>query len=164
MRKGEILGLNWDDIDFVARTLTVRRSVWQEKRDEPHVGTPKSGRDRRLPLTDRLHRALKAHRHLRGERVFCDDNGTGLTPAAAEAALKYACKRADLRQIGWHVLRHTFGSRLAQEGASPKAIQELMGHSDLTTTLRYMHLAPAHHVEAINLLDSSTKTRAVRAS
>jgi len=93
-------------------------------------------------MTNRLYRALKAHRHLRGERVFC----------------------AGLRQVGWHALRHTFGSRLAQEGASPKAVQELMGHSDPTTTLRYMHLAPTHHVEAINLLDRSTGDPTARAS
>jgi integrase len=156
LRKGEILGLEWDDIDFVARTLTVRRSVWRELRDESHVGAPKSGRDRRIPLTQRLDAALRAHRHLRGARVFCNDDGSELTPGHMEALLRTACRRAGLRQIGWHVLRHTFGSHLAQRGASPKAIQELMGHSDIATTMRYMHLAPAHHIEAVALLDSAT--------
>lgn len=54
-----------------------------------------------------------------------------------------------------HVLRHTFGARLAISGAPPKAIQELMGHSDLTTTLRYMHLTPQATAEAIHRLDAS---------
>lgn len=70
-----------------------------------------------------------------------------------EVALRTACRHAGIRQIGWHVLRHTFASTLAQRGGTPKAIQELMGHSDMVTTMRYMHLAPAHHVEAIALLD-----------
>lgn len=153
LRKGEIAGLEWGDLDLVARTLVVRRSVWRELRDESHVGAPKSGRDRKIPLTPRLVAALKAHRHLRAERVFCNDDGSELTPGQMEVALRTSCRRAGIRQIGWHVLRHSFASTLAQRGASPKAIQELMGHSDMVTTMRYMHLAPVHHVEAIALLD-----------
>jgi len=155
LRKGEILGLEWGDLDFVAKTIVVRRSVWRELREESHVGAPKSGRDRKIPMTIRLVAALKAHRHLRGERVFCNDDGSELTPGQMEVTLRTACRRAGLRQIGWHVLRHTFGSTLAQRGASPKAIQELMGHSDMATTMRYMHLAPTHHVEAVALLDAT---------
>jgi integrase len=164
LRKGEILGLEWGDLDLVARTpaLTVRRSVWRELRDESHVGAPKSGRDRKIPMTNRLGAALKAHRHLRGERVFCNDDGSELTPGQMEVALRTACRRAGLRQIGWHVLRHTFGSTLAQRGASPKAIQELMGHSDMVTTMRYMHLAPTHHVEAVALLDDEQPANVLR--
>ncbi len=109
-------------------------------------------------MTARLVSSLKAHRHLRGERIFCNDDGTELTPGQLEVTLRTACRRAGLRQIGWHVLRHTFGSTLAQRGAAPKAIQELMGHSDMATTMRYMHLAPAHHVEAIRLLYASGAT------
>lgn len=157
LRKGEILGLEWGDIDLVARTLVVRRSVWQELAGESHVGTPKSGRDRKIPMTNRLVSSLKAHRHLRGERIFCNGDGSELTPGQLEALLRTACRRSGLRQIGWHVLRHTFGSTLAQRGAPPKAIQELMGHSDMGTTMRYMHLAPSHHVEAVALLEGATR-------
>ncbi|MBK8172540.1 MAG: site-specific integrase [Sandaracinaceae bacterium] len=159
--KGEILGLEWGDIDFVAKTLTVRRSVWRELRNESHVGAPKSGRDRKIPMTHRLIAALRAHRHLRAERVFCNEDGSELTPGTMEVTLRTACRRAGLRQIGWHVLRHSFGSTLAQRGASPKSIQELMGHSDVSTTMRYMHLAPSHHREAISLLDDDAQRSSV---
>ncbi len=162
LRKGEILGLEWGDLDFIAKTIVVRRSVWRELREESHVGAPKSGRDRKIPMTNRLVAALKAHRHLRGERVFCNDDGSELTPGQMEVALRTACRRAGLRQIGWHVLRHTFGSTLAQRGASPKAIQELMGHSDMVTTMRYMHLATTHHVEAVALLDDEQPANVLR--
>lgn len=54
--------------------------------------------------------------------------------------------------LGWHVLRHTFRSHLAMTGADAKTIQEYAGHSTLTMTLRYMHLAPGHKREAINRL------------
>jgi len=60
---------------------------------------------------------------------------------------------AAVRVMGWHVLRHTFCSHLAMRGAAPKAIQELAGHTTLTMTMRYMHLAPSALREAISLLD-----------
>jgi integrase len=148
LRQGEIIALEWGDVDLVAATLTVRRSSWRG-----HVGSPKSGRDRKIPLTKRLAAALRAARHLRSELVFCYPDGSPLTRSAIEAALRHACKLAGLRRIGSHVLRHTFCSHLAMKGAAPKAIQDLAGHSTLTMTLRYMHLAPSALREAIGLLD-----------
>ena len=135
-------------MDLVAGALTVRRSSWKGI-----VGTPKSGRDRKVPLTVRLKAALKAHRHLKSELVFCYADGKPFTPSAIEAALRFGCKRAGLRNIGSHVLRHTCCSHLAMKGAAPKAIQELVGHSTLSMTLRYMHLAPSALTEASGLLD-----------
>jgi Phage integrase family len=85
--------------------------------------------------------------------VLCHSDGRPLTQSAIEAALRFGCKRAGLRSIGSHVLRHTFCSHLAMRGAAPKAIQELVGHSTLTMTLRYMHLAPSALTEAIDLLN-----------
>jgi integrase len=146
--RGEIIALEWGDVDLVAGTITVRRSSWRGI-----VGSPKSGRERKIPLAAKLRAGLKAHRHLRSERVFCHDDGTPFTQSAIEAALRYASKRAGLRRIGSHVLRHTFCSHLAMRGAPPKAIQELAGHSTLAMTLRYMHLAPSALREAIALLN-----------
>jgi len=116
LRQGEIIALEWGDVDLVAGALTVRRSSWKGI-----VGTPKSGRDRKVPLTVRLKAALKAHRHLKSELVFCHADGKPFTQSAIEAALRFGCKRAGLRSIGSHVLRHTFCSHLAMRGAAPKA-------------------------------------------
>lgn len=148
LRQGEIIALEWGDVDLVAGTLTARRSSWRG-----HLGSPKSGRDRKIPLTKRLAAALKAARHLRSELVFCYPYGQPFTRSAIEAALRYACKLAGLRRIGSHVLRHPFCSHLAMRGAAPKAVQDQAGHSTLTMTLRYMHLAPSALREAIGLLD-----------
>jgi integrase len=148
LRQGEMVALEWGDVDFVTGTITVRRSSWRGI-----IGSPKGGRERKIPLTAKLRAALKAHRHLRGERVFCHDGGSAFTQSAIEAALRHGSKRAALRRIGSHVLRHTFCSHLAMRGAPPKAIQELAGHSTLAMTLRYMHLAPSALREAIGLLD-----------
>jgi integrase len=148
LRQGEMIALEWGDVDLVAGTVTVRRSSWRGI-----VGSPKSGCDRKLPLTVRLRSALKAIRHLRGDLVFSQEDGSPLTQSAIECALARISKRSGLRRFGSHVLRHTFCSHLAMRGAAPKAIQELAGHSTLTMTMRYMHLAPSALREAIGLLD-----------
>ncbi len=63
-------------------------------------------------------------------------------------------RQANLRNVGVHVLRHTFCSHLAMKGAGARAIQEVAGHQDLSTTQRYMHVSPRAIEDAIRLLDS----------
>jgi site-specific recombinase XerD len=64
-----------------------------------------------------------------------------------------ACRKAVLRQIGWHVLRHTFASHLVMRGAPIKAMQELMEHATIEMTMRYSHLSPDVRKDAVSLLD-----------
>ena len=71
-----------------------------------------------------------AHRHLRGELVFCDATGRMLTENECKHPLWRTCRRAGLRVIGWHTLRHAFASGLVMRGAPLKAVQELLGHAD----------------------------------
>ncbi len=118
-----------------------------------HVTAPKGGRLRYVPLTGRLTAALRDHRHLRAARVLCVDNGKSLTQRLVQGLVQRAARRANLQAVGVHVLRHTFCSHLAMRGAPARAIQELAGHRDLSTTQRYMHLSPAALEGAIRLLD-----------
>jgi integrase len=149
LRLGEIVGLEWRDVDLSARRLTVQRSDWLG-----HVTVPKSGRSRRLPMTQRLTSALKAARHLRSDRVLCLEDGSPITRDRVIKAIRGAQRVAGLSdRAGVHVLRHTFCSHLAMKGAPARAIQELAGHADLSTTQRYMHLSPAATEDAIRLLD-----------
>jgi integrase len=148
LRCGEMLALEWTDVDLAKRQLCVQRSDWKG-----HVTAPKGGRLRYVPLTVRLTAALRAHRHLRGARVLCLDDVTPLTQRLVQGFVQRAARRANLRNVGVHVLRHTFCSHLAMRGGAARAIQELAGHQDLTTTQRYMHLSPTAIEEAIRLLD-----------
>lgn len=148
LRQGELLALRWDEVDLVAGRLIVKRSVARGI-----VGTPKSGKSREVPLSDDALVALKAHRHLKGELVFCNERGGMLTKGECKHPLWRACKRAGLRRIGWHVLRHTFASHLAMRGVPLKAIQELMGHATIEMTMRYAHLSPDVRRDAVKLLD-----------
>lgn len=137
LRQGELLGLRWDDVDLVVGRLTVRHA-WVRKT----MGTPKSGKPREIDLTSDAVAALKAHRHLRGDLVFCDLDGKPLHPSNCWRPLAQICRAAGLRRVGWHVLRHTFASHLAMNGAPLRVIQELLGHSTIAMTERYSHLSP----------------------
>jgi integrase len=150
LRCGEIMALEWADVDLPKRQLRVERSVWKG-----HVTIPKGGRLRYVPLTVRLAAALKEHRHLKSDRVVCSSDGAPLTQRLVQGLVARAARRAGLRNGGVHILRHTFCSHLAMRGAGARAIQELAGHRDLSTTQRYMHVSPAAVESAIRLLDSA---------
>jgi integrase len=149
LRCGEMMALEWSDVDLAKRQLRVERSQWKG-----HVTATKGGRVRHVPLTKRLAAALKEHRHLRGPRVLCSDDGSSLSQRLVQGLVARAARRANLRNVGVHVLRHTFCSHLAMRGAGARAIQELAGHRDLATTQRYMHVSPSAVENAIRLLDS----------
>jgi integrase len=148
MRQGEVLALRWQDVDLVAGRIVVKQNYVRGE-----IGTPKSGKMREIPLSDDLKAALTAHRHLRGQYVFCDMDGKLLTKGECKHPLWSACKKAGLRLIGWHVLRHTFASHLVMRGAPLKAVQELLGHSTIQMTMRYAHLGPEIIRDAVKLLD-----------
>ena len=123
LRLGEMVALEWRDIDLVKRQLCVARSSWKEQ-----VATPKGGRLRYVPLTVRLAMALRDNRHLRGPRVLYQDDGRPLTEKTVQTLVLRAARRAGLANNGPHILRHTFCSHLAMRGARARAIQELAGH------------------------------------
>jgi integrase len=155
LRCGEMMALEWSDVDLQKRQLCVQRSEWKG-----HVTTPKGGRLRYVPLTKRLTEALRKSRHLRGSRVMCDVQGQPLTQKIVQGLVRKAARRANVKP-GVHILRHTFCSHLAMSGAPARAIQELAGHQDLATTQRYMHLSPVALDAAIRLLEMGTNTSRV---
>jgi hypothetical protein len=104
--------LEWTDIDFAKRQLTVARSEWKG-----HVTMPKGGRLRYVPITRRLTEALREARHLRGPRVLCDGTGKALTQKVVQVLVRRTARRANVKP-GIHILRHSFCSHLAMWGAS----------------------------------------------
>ena len=67
--------------------------------------------------------------------------------------MRRACKKAGIRYIGWHTLRHTFASQLVSEGVPINAVQELLGHSSIVMTMKYAHLAPSALRSAVDVLE-----------
>jgi integrase len=159
LRLGELVALQWTDVDLARSRLTVRRNDWRG-----HIDTPKGGRSGVVDLCDRLADALAAHQvHSRllaqDDRVLCRPDGRPLTERIVRRHMEAAERLAGLPHRGVHALRHSFGAALAMRGASPKAIQELMRHADLSMTQRYTHLSPAARETAVRLLDQPTPSR-----
>jgi integrase len=105
LRQGELIGLQWSDLDLAQGRLNVRRTIWRGVTD-----LPKGGRERTVDLPASAVDALKAHRHLRGRFVFCQEDGQPLTAGKMAQPLRRALTRAGINReegrIGWHDLRH----------------------------------------------------------
>lgn len=154
LRAGEMRALEWTDINFTKRQVCVERNDWRGQ-----ISSTKGGRLRYVPLTARLEAALRANRHLRGARVLCHADGRPLAEHTLTDILQRVARRANMRNNGAHILRHTFCSHLAMRGAPMRSIQELAGHRDLATTQRYMHLSPSALTDAIALLEPQSVPR-----
>lgn len=162
LRAGEMIALEWGDVDLVAGILTIRRKEWRGV-----VGTTKSKKPRKVEITSRLARALKAFKHLRGPRVFYRDTAPlpgrhtddgkklrGVSLKIIENWIAAALRLAGFsKDAAVHALRHTFGTRLAARGASAMQIKELMGHSSLKATEKYLHFSPGARGGAMRLLE-----------
>lgn len=151
MRIGEICALDWSDINWQQRTITVRRSVVEGIMD-----SPKNNRIRTIPLAEDLYELFSAHR-LKTGLIFPGPDGNHMRKSSWPwKALRRACKRAGLPVIGWHPLRHTFASELTTQAIPMKATQMLLGHSSMQMTERYAHLSPSALSNAISVLPRAT--------
>ena len=112
-----------------------------------------------MSVSPKLVRVLKAHRHLKGKLVFCNVDGSMLTKDQVKRILPRACRKAGLREVQWHKLRHSFASQLVMAGVSLKAVQELLGHSTIQMTMRYAHLAPSTLRDAVAVLDKPVQAQ-----
>jgi integrase len=141
LRLGELLALRWEDVDFKADAIRVRRN-WTAGKE----GTPKSGRGRAVPMMDEVAQALAClgqRKRFTGDQdlVFCDALGRHLAYKSLSERYKTALERAGLRRLRFHDLRHTFGTH-AIRAADPREVMEWMGHADIQTTQKYLAYKP----------------------
>ncbi|MDP2736489.1 MAG: tyrosine-type recombinase/integrase [bacterium] len=149
MRFGELMALSWEDINFISKTITVRRSFSLNV-----LGSTKSNRIRYIPMTEDLYQYLLPLPDKQGF-VLKGREKTRLRPSYSRDVLHLICQNAGIRIVGWHTLRHSFASRLAEAGVSMIVIKELLGHSDIKTTMIYAHLGPLALKESIKVLESN---------
>jgi integrase len=138
LRRGELLGLRWRDIDFDASTIRVRASYAVGK-----LTTPKSGKVRAVPMAPDVAEALAQigqRQRFTGDDdfVFAGESGMPLNPDALSSRYEKALEAGGLRRLRFHDLRHTFGTRMIRE-ADIRRVQEWMGHADIQTTMKYLH-------------------------
>ena len=163
LRSGELAGLQWGDIDFTGKFLTVRRNVVRGT-----ITTPKTGKIHRVDLSDALLKALREHRRYQREErfqkgsnealqwVFSNQKGNPPDMQNIKNRHFHKClEKAGLRRIRFHDLRHTFASLLIQNGESLTYVKEQLGHSSIKMTVDvYGHLVPGANREAMNRLPS----------
>lgn len=171
MRRGELLGLQWGDIDWRNNRIHVRRTLYCHSRDELaernenakekwRFSSPKSRRSvRTIEMSPRLREALELHRLQCPvspyDLVFCTADGAPMdAPNMVKRQFLPALSRAGLRRIRFHDLRHTYTTLLIAQGENVKFIQSQLGHASIQMTLdRYGHLLPEAYQGAGERLD-----------
>jgi len=138
MRRGEILGLRWDQVDLRHHFILLNMT--------------KNGDRREIPINTTLEELFNSiPRGIESEYVFTAKEGKPY--GEVKHSFQTALKKAGIQDFRFHDLRHTFASHLVMAGIDITSVKELLGHKSLTMTLRYAHLAPGHKRKAVNILD-----------
>lgn len=160
LRMGEVIGLQWSDVDFHGGFIEVRRGIVRRE-----VTTTKNHKIRRVHLSPQLQAELQRMKEIR--QLEAMDEGQEMAPWVflspgkrrwddrnLRRAWYRVLRAAGIRKVRFHDLRHTFASLLIEQGAHPKYIQDLMGHSGIQVTMDvYGHLFPNGNREWVGKLD-----------
>jgi len=169
-RRSEVLGLRWQDVDFMLGQIYINRSLHHLKNGSYVFTQPKSAKSRRtIALPPSAILVLKEHRGkqeleqamlgvlLTGDDlVFSTPEGKPLRPNTVSRAWTMLASRAGVRSIRLHDARHTHASLLMKQGVHPKVVMERLGHSTIATTLDiYSHVAPGLQEAAAKRFDEA---------
>lgn len=154
MRRGELIALTWDCVDFIKRQIFVKGSVGRVRdpatgKMNLQYGTPKTASSRRkVPVIESLIPVLKAHKDEQNSvreqagaawneknLVFCSVVGEWLEPRRIRSNLDDVINTAGLEHFSFHSLRHTFATRMLEKEVPAKVVSEILGHRDVKTTL-----------------------------
>ena len=162
MRRGELCGLRWEDVDLTEQTVRVRKALAMIN-GTPSVATPKSRRSRRvIDIDERTTQILHEHRERQVEAaefvgagwretgyVFTTVIGTHQHPDNVSKRFVALVRRIDVTYLTLHGLRHTHATHLLAMGKNPRMVSERLGHADVAFTLQvYGHVLPGHQREA----------------
>ena len=153
LRRGEVLGLCWSDIDFDRSTITIKQAVSINYDGEIYLKTPKTKTSRRtLAAHPEQIRALKDYKKNHKNKViplyqgkdliFSTEQGTPLCPSWFSKEFSKFISMRDLKKITFHELRHSYATLLAKNNRTTEDIVSLLGHTSVAMTKKYMHNAP----------------------
>jgi integrase len=153
-RRGELLALEWPDIDWLTATLTISKSI-EQTISGLRVKRPKSGRARHFRLGLSSIASLRfeqvrqeGHRSLieadyKGQLVFCEPDGSSLQPHLVSKTIVRRLRRAGIKDASLHTLRHTHASHLLSNRVPLTVVSARLGHADVNITARiYSHMLP----------------------
>lgn len=160
MRRGEVLGLQWQDFDATNSTLTVCRAICQTRNSHPIIKSPKTRRGRRLvPITttlrDELQRVQKSRtaHNSSDDWICCDSEGNHLIPGRLTKIFAKLAKKAKI-DTTFHGLRHLQATMLISAGIPVKAVSERLGHASVSITQDiYTHVLPTIQNQLTDVLD-----------
>ena len=138
MRRGEIFNMKWGNIDFATRNI--------------YLLDTKSGKSREIPISDKLYSVLQSIPRV-SEYVFVNPS-TNKPYVDIKRAFNQVKKQARIENFRFHDLRHTFATRMVMAGVDLFTLMEILGHTNVTTTMRYAHVIPGKKMEAIQKLAS----------
>jgi len=139
MRRGEILNLEWKQIDLNKRLIKVENT--------------KSGNNRIIPVNESLYQELLKAKNMNGRSRFVFPNPeTGQPYTEVKKSFKNACRKAMIDDMRFHDLRHTFATRLVESGVDLITVRDLLGHFSVRITQRYTHSSQKTKKEAVELL------------
>lgn len=149
-RFGEAAAVRWNDLVLEGAVPRVRieRSAFKGS-----VGPTKNGKCRDIPLTPDVVRELRALPR-NGTYVFALPSGHLPRSSTSSKHLKKICERAGVKNVSWHVMRHSFATELSARRVPLRVIQDLLGHSSIAMTCRYAHVADRTMNEAVAELPS----------
>ena len=168
MRRGELLGLHWQDIDMKMGSIQIRRSVSRVAKLGLQESEPKTAKSRRriilpafaLEVLQRHYTRQQEVRTKAGTQwierdiVFCNRYGDYREPANLQRDFKRLLTEAELPNIRFHDLRHSAATLLLGMGVNPKIVQELLGHSTISMTMDiYSHVLPSMQQEVVKKFD-----------
>ncbi len=139
MRRGEILGLKWEQVDLRHGFILLDKTKNKERRE--------------IPIDNTLRELFEEIPHsVESIYVFTDKNGNPYKKVTR--SFNTALRKAEIRDFRFHDLRHTFASHLVMAGVDLTSVKELLGHKTLNMTMRYSHLSQGHKRKAVNTLDN----------
>ena len=151
LRIGELIALQWSDIDFVKGILTVSKSCHDSK-DGLIIDEPKTATSRRvIPLPKQLLPFLKGIKKKSNSLFVVSANGKPVSVRSYQRSFELLLRKLKIPHKGFHSLRHTFATRAIECGMDVKTLSEILGHKNPTVTLnRYVHALMEHKADMMN--------------